>query len=792
MATFFHGILLFSSLFSIAAAQSRLLDNITLNSSVSPTTNPTSWFSPSGRFAIGFYPQGTGFAVGVWLVRPSHNRIIVWTANRDDSPVSNNSSLLLTSDGRLILRSDGKDKKISETTESASFASMLDSGNFALYNSDSQIIWGTFNSPTDTILGGQRLSAGKALISSGSETNQNSGRFQMVMQTDGNLVFYPTQGPTAPEDAYWASRTDGRGNNVTLNLDDNGFLYLLNTTGSNIQNLTKGFDARIQNTTTNIYRGTLGVDGVFRLYLHRFERNGSAIESVSWSSTSQICGVKGLCGLNSYCVLSDTQANCRCPRGFEFVDPSRWSLGCDMTFTGEDCIAKKEDVKYDIMRMTNTEWKNNPYAVLSSLSEEGCREECLQDCHCEAALFEGQNCYKQKLPLQYWRPKSDGSVTVFVKYGDGNGNPGSPDDGVKPELPSKSKKELRKEIMIVSVGLVSLSVIFLAISGFLIYKHRIWSYELLSETIKNGEESEDFAPRPFTFDELEKATDGFKEELGKGGFGTVYRGILAKGGRVVAVKRLDRVVEEGDREFRTEMRAIGRTHHRNLVRLHGFCVEGSHRLLVYEYMSNGSLANLLFSPDRRPNWNEKVSIAMDIARGILYLHEECESPIIHCDIKPQNILVDEFNSAKISDFGLAKLMKPDQTRTFTAIRGTKGYVAPEWHRNVPVTVRADVFSFGIVLLEIVCCRRSVDMEVAENEMVLSDWVYDCFESGELRKLVDFEEVDMRRLERMVKVGLWCIQDEPSLRPSMKKVVLMLEGTVEIPTPPSPTSFLSSI
>ncbi|XXG65305.1 hypothetical protein AAC387_Pa05g3042 [Persea americana] len=137
-------------------------------------------------------------------------------------------------------------------------------------------------------------------------------------------------------------------------------------------------------------------------------------------------------------------------------------------------------------------------------------------------------------------------------------------------------------------------------------------------------------------------------------------------------------------------------------------------------------------------------------------------------------------------------MKPDQTRTFTAIRGTKGYVAPEWHRNVPVTVRADVFSFGIVLLEIVCCRRSVDMEVAENEMVLSDWVYDCFESGELRKLVDFEEVDMRRLERMVKVGLWCIQDEPSLRPSMKKVVLMLEGTVEIPTPPSPTSFLSSI
>ncbi|XXG65314.1 hypothetical protein AAC387_Pa05g3047 [Persea americana] len=185
-----------------------------------------------------------------------------------------------------------------------------------------------------------------------------------------------------------------------------------------------------------------------------------------------------------------------------------------------------------------------------------------------------------------------------------------------------------------------------------------------------------------------------------------------------------------------------------------------------------------------------MRIAVDIARGILYLHEDCETPIIHCDIKPQNILMDEFHRAKISDFGLAKLMKPEQTKTFTGIRGTRGYVAPEWHKNMPVTVKADVYSFGIVLLEIICCRRNVEIEAKEEEKILCDWVHDCFQAGELEKLVTFEDVDKKSLEEMVKVGLWCIQEKPSVRPSMKMVVMMFEGTANIPPPPL-SSFLNS-
>jgi len=187
-----------------------------------------------------------------------------------------------------------------------------------------------------------------------------------------------------------------------------------------------------------------------------------------------------------------------------------------------------------------------------------------------------------------------------------------------------------------------------------------------------------------------------------------------------------------------------------------------------------------------------MGIARNVARGILYLHEECEQQIIHCDIKPQNILMDEFGCAKISDFGLAKLLKPDQTNTFTGIRGTKGYVAPEWHRKLPITVKVDVYSYGILLLEIICCRKSVDWSLPEEEAILEEWVYHCFEVGDLTKLVGNEEADKKQVDRMVKLGLWCIQDEPSLRPSMKNVLLMLEGTVDIPIPPSPNSFLSAI
>ncbi|KAK3419360.1 hypothetical protein EUGRSUZ_H05095, partial [Eucalyptus grandis] len=278
-------------------------------------------------------------------------------------------------------------------------------------------------------------------------------------------------------------------------------------------------------------------------------------------------------------------------------------------------------------------------------------------------------------------------------------------------------------------------------------------------------------------------TGNFSEEIGRGVFGTVYKGTLMKNqhsSKAVAVKKIEKISSDGEREYLAEVKTLGKTRHRNLVRLLGYCHDGKNRLLVYEYMSNGSLADVLFKAEHQASWEVRMGIVQNVARGLLYLHEECEMQIIHCDIKPQNILIDDNMQAKISDFGLSKLLKPDQTNTITMIRGTRGYVAPEWHKQLPVTVKVDTYSFGVMLLEIICGRRCVDVSLPEEEAVLEDWVYHCFQAGELDKLVHYQTIDQKQLERMVKVALWCIQEEPAHRPSMKEVLLMLEGTVYVP------------
>ncbi|KAG6400968.1 hypothetical protein SASPL_137813 [Salvia splendens] len=186
--------------------------------------------------------------------------------------------------------------------------------------------------------------------------------------------------------------------------------------------------------------------------------------------------------------------------------------------------------------------------------------------------------------------------------------------------------------------------------------------------------------------------------------------------------------------------------------------EGTHRLLVYEYMSNGTLADFLFR-DLRANWSQRTQIAMGIAKGLTYLHEECSNQIIHCDIKPHNILLDDYYIARISDFGLAKLLTMNQSKTLTNIRSTKGYVALEWFRNTQISVKVDVYSFGVVLLEIISCRKIVEegLEFGDGENpILTDWAWDCFVGGRLDALVRNEEDTLREMEmveRFVMVGL---------------------------------------
>ncbi|XP_030925652.1 G-type lectin S-receptor-like serine/threonine-protein kinase LECRK3 [Quercus lobata] len=769
---------------------------ISLGSSLNPTTSPTFWLSFSGQFAFGFYPQGNGFTVGIWLVGTDNNNTVVWTANRDDSPVTSNSTLDLTKDGKLLLRADeqGVEKLISsDATESTSSACMLDNGNFVLYNKNDSTIWESFSYPTDTILGGQILSSGAQLFSSSSETNHSTGRYRLKMQDDGNLVLYPVNTVDDESEAYWSSYISSKSFKFRLYLNYSGVLEIINSTSMERVKVLKSPLA--DNKANTIYRATLVFDGIFRLYSHAFDKadkqNSSSPEPL-WSALEGkgLCEVKGFCGFNSFCTLNDGQPYCLCLPGTHFVDPNLKSLGCERNYSEVGCGGGHKDhiANYSMLSKENMFWEDNPYAYVHMSTKEECSNSCLEDCNCDAALFKDSYCQRQKLPLRYVRRDTKSSV-AFFKVGirsteSWNKTSSTPK---KPPLHHVTTNKAKVHIIVLILAFTIFSCLALGISGLYTFKIRALRYKRLKES-ETLVLTKGLTLNLFSYDELKRATNGFKHELGKGSFGTVYKGALYKSKKLVAVKRLEKLVEDGEREFRAEMRAIGRTRHKNLVQLLGYCVEGSKRLLVYEYMSNGSLADLLFKGIRRPDWDERLKIALDVARGILYLHEECKAPIIHCDIKPQNILMDNFWTAKISDFGMAKLLMPDQTRTFTLVRGTRGYIAPEWQKNIPISVKADVYSYGIVLLEIVCCRKNMEVNVsAPEEIVLSTWVYKCFAAKELDKIMGGEEVDKRTLENMVKVGLWCIQDEPILRPSMKSVVLMLEGITDISVPPCPTN-----
>ncbi|KAL3728896.1 hypothetical protein ACJRO7_033476 [Eucalyptus globulus] len=763
---------------------------IKLGFSLSPTNHPTSWLSPSGRFAFGFYQNGNGFSVGIWMMGEIENTT-TWTANRDDPPVPSTAKLELTMDGKLLLRTESKNSKpIASVRESASYAAMNDSGNFILYNRDHRVIWDSFSFPTDTLMGGQSLSRGAALFSSVSKSNRSTGRFRLEMQYDGNLVLYPIHTPNISVDAYWATDTSDRWSkkNLDLHLNSTGALLLINITDSTVDVTLN--DGSLAFNNSIMYRAVLDSNGILQLYSHSFNGFYENKTTLLWSKPDNKCSVKSFCGFNSYCTLDDDQPVCRCLPGTDFIDMDEKSHGCERNFTEEWCKdAGRSTSSPNIVPMENMDWDDPPY-FQAEMQEDDCNKSCLEDCDCDVALLDSEgHCMKQKLPLKYARRDPQALSKAFFKVGLEGVKKKQTGDNTSQEPPTViiRTKDATVLLLVVTLGLVMWSFIALAISGLFAFKLRFLEYRRLLDRGDIGL-SEELALRSFSYKELKRATNGFKEELGKGSFGAVYKGSLSRGKRIIAVKRLEKVINEGEREFCAEMRVIGRTHHKNLVRLLGYCAEGTKRLLVYEFMSNGSLADLLFRSQRRPDWNERVRIALEIAKGILYLHEECDAPIIHCDIKPQNILMDDFWTAKISDFGLAKLLMPDQTRTFTGVRGTRGYMAPEWQKNTPISVKTDVYSYGIMLLEIVCCRRSMEVNVQRpEEIVLSSWVYKHFEARELEKLVWGEEIEKKSLENLIKVGLWCIQDEPALRPSMKCVVMMLEGITDIAVPPCPTA-----
>ncbi|CAJ1951959.1 unnamed protein product [Sphenostylis stenocarpa] len=291
-------------------------------------------------------------------------------------------------------------------------------------------------------------------------------------------------------------------------------------------------------------------------------------------------------------------------------------------------------------------------------------------------------------------------------------------------------------------------------------------------------------------------TNNFSVKLGEGGFGVVYKGEILNGNPVV-VKILNASKGNG-KDFINEVASISRTSHVNVVQLLGFCLEGNKKALIYEYMANGSLDKFISKKgfERTPSlsWDNLLQIAKGIAQGLDYLHKGCNTRILHFDIKPHNILLDEDLCPKISDFGLAKFCHPkESTILMSDARGTIGYVAPEVCNKHfgGVSHKSDVYSYGMMLLEMVGVRKNINVDATETSEYFPDWIYRRLEQEEdLRTdgVIDTEEKEIER--RMIVVSLWCIQTFPKDRPTMSRVIDMLEGNMNSQEMP-PKPFLSS-
>ncbi|XP_022036020.1 putative serine/threonine-protein kinase isoform X1 [Helianthus annuus] len=291
--------------------------------------------------------------------------------------------------------------------------------------------------------------------------------------------------------------------------------------------------------------------------------------------------------------------------------------------------------------------------------------------------------------------------------------------------------------------------------------------------------------RNFSYKELRLATDNFDRstKIGRGGFGVVYKGIL-KDGKQVAVKTLSAESKQGVREFLAEINAISNVRHQNLVELIGCCVEGTHRILVYEFVENNSLDHALLRKKSNTielDWEQRSKIMIGTARGLAYLHEELDPHIVHRDIKASNILLDKDFTPKIGDFGLARLFPDSITHISTKLAGTTGYLAPEYVLGGRLTLKADVYSFGVLMLETISGRSSSLSTWGISQKVLLEWAWELYEEGRLLELVDpdlktYPEDDVIKY---IKVAFFCTQATANRRPLMSQVVDMLSRNIKL-------------
>ncbi|XP_027354544.1 receptor-like serine/threonine-protein kinase SD1-8 [Abrus precatorius] len=788
----------------------------TLTSTQILRTNET-LLSSNQVFVLGFFTGlNSNLYLGIWYSNIDDGTV-VWVANRDN-PLQNSSGFLKIGDnGNMVVVNPSKNPVwfSNQTTAKNPVLQLLNTGNLVLREANlnetdptnTQYLWQSFDYPTDTLLPGMKMgwnldTRTEKHITSWSNTGEDpsTGNYSFKMDYRG-----------LPEIFLWF-------NNKTKTYRSgpwNGDRF------SGVPEMQPDTDSITFNFSSDrhgvYYSFFIGNQSIFsRLIVTSY----GELQRLTWVPSSKTwtkfwyapkdqcdgyseCGPYGICDSNASPV-------CTCMRGFRPKNQQAWNLrdgsdGC-VRNTDLDCGSDK------FLHLQNVKLPETSNVFVNrSMSLVECGDLCHGNCSCTAyANIEitngGSGCVMWIGELIDMRQYPEGGQDLYVRLSASDlDNVGSAGGSHK----TNRRAEVAGITISVAVIILGLGVILckkrkmLRISNgkrenrgpFQRSRDLLMNEVVLSSNRENsGERNMDDLELPmFDFNTITMATNNFSEDnkLGQGGFGSVYRGRLIEG-QEIAVKRLSRNSGQGVEEFKNEVKLIVKLQHRNLVRLFGCCIEMDEKLLVYEYMENRSLDSILFDKAKKPllDWERRFNIICGIARGILYLHHDSRFRIIHRDLKASNVLLDSEMNPKISDFGMARIFGSDQTEANTLrVVGTYGYMSPEYAMDGNFSVKSDVFSFGVLVLEIISGKKNRGFYYSNNDMNLLGNAWKLWKDGSALELIDSSVGDSyspSEVLRCIHVGLLCVQERPEDRPTMSSVMLMLSSETSLmPQPRNP-------
>ncbi|MCL7046165.1 hypothetical protein MKW94_016119 [Papaver nudicaule] len=515
-------------------------------------------------------------------------------------------------------------------------------------------------------------------------------------------------------------------------------------------------------------------------------------QTMKWSDMSVLprdqCDSYNYCGVNGICNIAISPP-CECLRGFTPTTQQQWSIynwtdGC-VRKTSLECGS---DIFVPIAGLKLPDMIN--FLVNKSMSLDECNLQCRRNCSCTAYANSdvrggGSGCILWFGDLFDFRHFSDGGDQLFLRLASSEGE----------SIFHKAKKKKSQVLLKVLLSVGSAVIFFCSAIFIFIWKTR------RTDGVRNADErqKEDLDLPLFDLSTIETATNNFchTNKIGEGGYGPVFKGKTSEG-QEIAVKRLSKDSGQGITEFKNEVILIAKLQHRNLVKLLGCCIQGEEKILIYEYMPNASLDYFIFDQKRSSllDWDKRLSIVMGIAKGLLYLHQDSSLRIVHRDLKASNILLDCNMKPKISDFGLARLLGGEQTEAQTdRLVGTYGYMSPEYAVDGHFSVKSDVFSFGVLVLEIMSGKKNRGFYHDNHHHNLLGHAWILWNEGTARELMepglgDSNSASCQEVLRCIQVGLLCVQKHPEDRPSMSAVVFMLSSeNSSLPEPKQPGFFV---